>query len=56
MGSVAYQRNHGGVAVTAYYYAFDFVGGSVECEAEEIFEAGAVKSTAHAYNAVLGQT
>ena len=41
--------------MAADYDAFNFGGVGTECEAQEIFEAGAVESTAHADDAVLGQ-
>ena len=47
---------HGGIAVAADYKAFNLVGVGVESFAQVVFEAAAVKSATHAYDAVLGQT
>ncbi len=55
VSGIAHEGDHCGVAVAADHDAFDFVGIGVEAEREIIFEAGTVKSTAHADDAVLGR-
>ena len=56
VSSEAFERDHGGVAVAADYDTFDFGGVATEGLREEVFEASAIESAAHADDAVFGET